>query len=106
MSTGKVDHAAQIIDRIIADMRSRGWFDDEWALSEEVRDEVRAAWIGIATDVIKVRDLRVGADERAHIRFQLVDWLIGRVDPRDAGLVNGRHIIDEINRICSKAEGL
>lgn len=40
------------------------------------------------------------ADERERIRAELIDWLIGRLDPHDAGLINGRRIVDEIDRIC------
>ena len=38
--------------------------------------------------------------ERAGIRQELWAWLVGDIDPKDAGLVNGRRIVDEINRIC------
>lgn len=41
--------------------------------------------------------------ERARIRTELIDWLIGgRIDPKDAGLINGRRIVTEIDRICPK----
>lgn len=42
----------------------------------------------------------VRADERARIRRELRAWLIGDLLPEDAGLVNGRRIVDEIDRIC------
>jgi len=42
------------------------------------------------------------AAERASIRRELYDWLVGDIDPRDAGLYNSRRIVDEINRICPK----
>lgn len=40
--------------------------------------------------------------ERARIREELEEWLIGRIDPRDAGLYNSRRIVDEIDRICPR----
>lgn len=36
------------------------------------------------------------------IRGELIDWLIGDLSPSDAGLINGRRIVDEIDRICPK----
>lgn len=39
-------------------------------------------------------------DERARIRAELLAWLIGDIGEKDAGLVAGRRIVDEINRIC------
>lgn len=42
------------------------------------------------------------ADERERIRTELIDWLVGTILPCDAGLVNGRRIVDEIDRICPK----
>lgn len=43
------------------------------------------------------------AGERERIRAELIDWLIGpHLDPKDAGLINGRRIVDEIDRICPK----
>lgn len=41
-------------------------------------------------------------DERARIRTELIDWLIGDIDPKDAGIINSRRIVDEIDRICPK----
>lgn len=41
-------------------------------------------------------------DDRNHIRLELINWLIGDIDPKDAGLINGRRIVDEIDRICPK----
>lgn len=49
-------------------------------------------------------------DERNRIRTELIDWLIGpRIDPRngllpigDNSIINGRRIVDEIDRICPK----
>lgn len=38
--------------------------------------------------------------ERARIRRELEEWLIGNSDPRDAGLINSRRIVEEIKRIC------
>jgi hypothetical protein len=38
--------------------------------------------------------------ERRRIRQELTSWLVGDGDPRDAGLVGGRRIVDEIDRIC------
>ncbi len=40
--------------------------------------------------------------ERDRIRTELIDWLIGDLSPADAGLINGRRIVDEIDRICPK----
>lgn len=40
--------------------------------------------------------------ERQRTRRKLADWLIGNLDPHDAGLINGRRIVDEIDRICPK----
>lgn len=46
---------------------------------------------------------RIGAaDERKRIREELEEWLIGDIDPLDAGLMNGRRIVAEIERICPK----
>lgn len=42
------------------------------------------------------------ANDRDRIRTELTAWLIGDIDPRDAGLINGRRIVDEIDRICQK----
>lgn len=42
------------------------------------------------------------ADERNRIRTELIDWLVGTILPCDAGLINGRRIVDEIDRICPK----
>lgn len=36
----------------------------------------------------------------ARIRRELLAWLIGQLDPADAGLINGCRITDEIARIC------
>lgn len=44
----------------------------------------------------------IKADTILRIRVALIDWLIGRLDLKDAGLINGRRIIDEIDRICTK----
>lgn len=134
MSTGKADPAAQIVDRVIADIRFRADLDGVWeSMDEERRELLRGTWLGIVSDVIKplvtlaeeserLRDrvvlladeerrwslaresrLEARAEERARIRGELVNWLIGRVDPRDAGLVNGRRIVNEIDRICPRA---
>lgn len=40
--------------------------------------------------------------ERARIRTELINWLIGDISPSDAGLINGRRITTEIDRICPK----
>lgn len=41
-------------------------------------------------------------EERDRVRTELIDWLVGRIDPKDAGLINGRRIVTEIDRICPK----
>lgn len=38
--------------------------------------------------------------ERARIRRAMEEWLIGDIDPHDAGIFNGRRIVSEIDRIC------
>lgn len=43
-------------------------------------------------------------DESDRIRSELIDWLIGDISPCDAGLINGRRIVDEIDRICPKEQ--
>lgn len=59
-----------------------------------------AAGMAIQQASAKKEVAKVAADVRAQIKQELRAWLIGRVDPRDAGLVNGRRIVDEIERIC------
>lgn len=49
-------------------------------------------------------EARGAVAERLRIRRDLLDWLIGRIDPRDAGLVNGRRITAEIDRIAPEEQ--
>lgn len=65
--------------------------EKEWSFAEFIA-------AGLVTEIPEVFALH----ERARIREELEAWLIGRIDPRDAGLYNSRRIVDEIERICSK----
>lgn len=38
--------------------------------------------------------------ERRRIRRELLAWLVGDLGPQDAGIVAGRRVVDEIDRIC------
>lgn len=80
-------------------------------------NERREAWHVAAQNERNTERLQCGADpaskseisyaqgiedERDRIRTELIDWLIGDIDPKDAGIVNSRRIVDEIDRICPK----
>lgn len=92
-------------------------------LNPLTEDQLRAALIAGETDNLisivppnlafcdqcdRYNDTRSGCetdirfDETQRIRLELIDWLIGRINPKDAGLINGRRIVDEIDRICPK----
>jgi hypothetical protein len=43
---------------------------------------------------------KAAATERARIRRELLEWLVGDLRPEDAGIVAGRRIVTEIDRIC------
>jgi hypothetical protein len=60
--------------------------------------------VELADDTMK-RCFRSGEKvERDRIRRELWAWLVGDVEPRDAGLYNHRRIVDEIKRICPEEE--
>lgn len=43
-------------------------------------------------------------EERERIRLELEAWLIKPLGPEDAGLIGGRRIVDEIERICGPGD--
>lgn len=43
---------------------------------------------------------RVFRRERAHIRQELIGWMVGNLDLADVGLFNRRRVVAEIDRIC------
>lgn len=71
------------------------------AENRDLRAEVASERVkhGVLPDVLAEA---AGREERARIRRELRKWLIDWLAPEDAGLINGRRIVDEINRICPK----
>lgn len=69
--------------------------------SDRITDSDVRRLAGIDGDELRFEQ-SLAQRERERIRAELIDWLVGYLDPRDAGLVNGRRIMDEIDRICPK----
>jgi hypothetical protein len=52
------------------------------------------AWASLRRECLAARE------KRARIRRELLDWMVGDLDPADVGLFNGRRVVAEIDRIC------